>query len=143
MARIFVHTKLLQENKALIAEVKSQAGIIKKNKAAINALAKLIPADDFFVSGSTICASLRVRDLDSFKEKKLVRVLEKIEAIVGGEFTSEMFPEFSNCDYRLRNGNFSVSVYAFLKDSPKGCRKVLVDVKCDVVERKIYKIECL
>ena len=141
--KTFAHTKLLKENKRLVAEVKKGAEIIRANRATINAIARILPGAHIYASGGVIYASDSVRELDSFKEKKLTRILEKLTDVVGGDFVSEDIAENSNRDFRLRYGAFNISVYSYLKDQPKGCRKVLVDVKREVVERKIYQIECL
>ncbi len=91
-------------------------------------------ASPSFGSGaSAIYITLWINGLDSFKDKTLARVLEKMTD-AGMEVTSTDDLNYGSRDFRGRlsdGGKVEVSlgVYAALSDAPKGCRIVEVERK--------------
>lgn len=76
--------------------------------------------------------SIHVNELDGFKDRRLVIILEKLHDVVL-ELKTEDEPEYRKRSYhaRIHNGDYlwtlDVTVNAYLKDAPKRCRIIEVD----------------
>ena len=97
------------------------------------------------VWGDVLRLSLALRDLDSFKDKKLTRLLERF-ADWAAE-TNDSTYDAPNRDfyftYRHPRGlTFRVAIYAYVKSDSPLCRVVVTGTRSRVVEEEIREIVC-
>lgn len=92
--------------------------------------------------------SVRVHDLDSFKDKRLARVL-KAAISDNAKMSSKDDAAFGARDYKFvigpEFGGIAISIHAGLAapdDAGKLCRRVLVDVKKREYVEKVYELVC-
>lgn len=78
-------------------------------------------------------------DLESFKDPKLVAVLEYV-AVFTTNMNSTDWPDYLNRDYRFISDTIDVKVSAYVKSDSPTCRKVLVGTELQTVEK--FKIVC-
>jgi hypothetical protein len=147
MSKQLPYTKLIEVNKLLIERLRNQVNVIRANRKTISAIAKelnklgkceVFPES----SGNKIHFSASTRNLDGFKGRKLMHVLEKVSNLAGADFSSTDYPEYGNRDFYVRGPLFVVSLSCYLKDSPKNCQKVLVRVDREITEKPVYELRC-
>ena len=99
--------------------------------------------------GNIVMISLSLYDLDSFKDKKLTKVLEKF--LDWETTTSDYTYNLPNKDIRFdksfndpKAGKFeiSVAVYAYVKSDSPLCRIVVTGVTEEVVRKETKQIVC-
>lgn len=94
---------------------------------------------------STLRISLSLRDLDSFKDKRLTRLLEKFADWQSS--TQDWTFEQPNRDFMFTHQTtfgirIKVSIYAYVKSDSPLCRVVVKGVTTRVVEEEIREIVC-
>jgi hypothetical protein len=102
----------------------------------------LVSAD---VWGSILRMSMSLRDLDSFKDKKLTRLLEKFADWDAA--TSDSTYDKPNRDFYFTHKHpsgltFRIAIYAYVKSDSPTCRIVVTGTRQRVVEEEIREIVC-
>lgn len=99
--------------------------------------------------GNTVFISMRIDNLDSFKDKQLTNVLEKF--LEWNATTSEYCHSMPNKDFRFdkkftddKVGEFeiSIAVYAYVKADSPLCRIVVTGVTEEIVRKEVKQIVC-
>ena len=99
--------------------------------------------------GNSVLISVSLYDLDSFKDKKLTKVIEKF--IDWRVTTSEYTHSTPNKDFRFdkkchddKVGDFEISVgiYAYVKSDSPLCRIVTTGFTEEVVRKEVKQIVC-
>ena len=149
------NTKLHNARVNLRDEAKRQialSNMLKANAPELKQIWEMIPPKlrrDVYISAQafdyTVRLSLPMRDLDGFKDKRLVTLLEKF-ADWSAE-TRDYTYDAPNRDYHFERKypqGFSVkfSVYAYVKSDSPTCRIVVKGVTTKVVEEEIREIVC-
>lgn len=153
-----IFSKQVAEAKASAIEAAKRAALkpaLLKNpevKAAFNMLPaplRNVAALSLSTFGNCVMISVSMYDLDSFKDKKLAKVLEKF--IDWKVTTSEYTHSMPNKDFRFdkqchddKVGTFEISVgiYAYVKSDSPLCRIVVTGVTEEVVRKEIKQIVC-
>ena len=88
-------------------------------------------------------ARIRLRDLDSFKDERLVSVLEMLESKGWtGSSHDFAFSEQPNRDYVYDTGNWTLTIDARVKSDSESCRRVKTGETIRTVVDEEWKIEC-
>jgi hypothetical protein len=82
---------------------------------------------------------LQLRDLESFKDAKLMAVLEYV-SVFSDTSTSQDWAQYLNRDFRFKSNTVDVHINAYVKEDSPTCRKVVVGTELQTVEK--YKIVC-
>lgn len=98
---------------------------------------------DFY--DNTVRISVSLRGLDSFKDKKLTRLLEKFADWKAG--STDWAHDIPNRDYWFEEHThfgirIRVAIYAYVKSDSPLCRVVVKGVKTKIVEEEIREIVC-
>jgi hypothetical protein len=121
-------------------------------KAAFNLLPAKVRKDAALALssyGNTVFISLTMYELDSFKDKKLVSILERF--LDWKATTNEYTSGLPNKDFRFdkmcrddKVGDFeiSVAVYAYVKSDSPLCRIVVTGVTEEIVRKETKQIVC-
>lgn len=128
--------------KKLLASADVRRELARIGRAAKSRGAGVI---DVYISawgGPSVTVTVGVSGLDSFKEPRLLRLLERLEERLGVNFASSMDrPSAGHRVYSAErygqikhdpaagetyDGYFSLNVHAFVKEDAAGCRKVVV-----------------
>ena len=83
--------------------------------------------------------NIQLRDLESFKDAKLVAVLEYV-AVFTEHSTSKDWAQYLNRDFTFTSKTIDISISAYVKEDSPTCRKVVVGTELQTVEK--YKIVC-
>lgn len=91
--------------------------------------------------------SLTLRDLNSFKDKTLLSVLEPFATAVWESETSDYTYGTPNRDYKFKmrhheGFNIEVFVWAYVKEDSPLCRIVVTGIKEEVVRTEVKEIVC-
>jgi len=149
------NTRLHRARVSLRDEAKRQiamATVLKTHAAEIKQVWEMIPpklrsgiyiSSDY--SGNTVRLSLPMRDLDGFKDKRLIKLLEKF-ADWDAETKDYTF-DAPNRDFYFDRSypygfNIRVAIYAYVKSDSPTCRIVVKGVTTKVVEEEIREIVC-
>jgi hypothetical protein len=81
----------------------------------------------------------QLRDLESFKDAKLLAVLEYV-SVFTDTATSKDWAEYLNRDFKFTSKTIDISIGAYVKEDSPTCRKVVVGTEQQTIER--YKIVC-
>ena len=97
------------------------------------------------VWNDTLRLSLSLHDLDSFKDRKLTRLLEKFADWEAS--TSDFTYGNPNRDYYFtfkhpRGLTFKVAIYAYVKSDSPTCKVVVRGITQRVIEEEIREIVC-
>ena len=94
---------------------------------------------------NTVYMSFSIRDLDSFKDAKLTRLLEKfldwtaqVSDCTGGNVPNKDFAFTKMVD----GIEISVSIYAYVKSDSPLCRIVVTGVRESIVREEIKELVC-
>jgi hypothetical protein len=152
----FITTKLHNARKSLRADANRYKVLDAKLKSLapeIKAVYEMFPPAhrrnlQMFgdVWNDTLRLSLSLHDLDSFKDRKLTRLLEKFADWEAS--TSDFTYGNPNRDYYFtlqhpRGLTFKVAIYAYVKSDSPNCRIVVRGVTQRVVEEEIREIVCV
>jgi hypothetical protein len=97
------------------------------------------------VWNDTLRLTLSMHDLDSFKDKKLTRLLEKFSNwdATTNDFThAQPNRDFYFTRQHPQGLTFRVAIYAYVKSDSPLCRVVVKGVKQRVIEEEIREIVC-
>ena len=151
----FITSKLHQARKSLrvdAAKYKVLDAKLKSLAPEIKAVYEMFPpahrknvqvsAD---VWGTMLRISLSLHDLDSFKDRKLTRLLEKFADWEAS--TSDCTHGTPNRDFYFtfhhpRGLTFKIAIYAYVKSDSPLCRVVVTGTRSRVVEEEIREIVC-
>ena len=95
--------------------------------------------------GEMLRMSVTINDLDSFKDKKLTRLLEKFSNwdATTNDFThAQPNRDFYFTRQHPQGLTFRVAIYAYVKSDSPLCRVVVKGVKQRVIEEEIREIVC-
>ena len=92
---------------------------------------------DYWANKPTVY--LQLRDLESFKDAKLMAVLEYVSVFSDTE-TSKDWAQYLNRDFRFTSQTVDVHIGAYVKEDSPTCRKVVIGTELQTVEK--YKIVC-
>lgn len=149
------NTKLHNARVNLRDEAKRQialSNMLRANAPELKQIWEMVPPKlrrDVYISAQSfdrmVRLSLPMRELDGFKDKRLVTLLEKF-ADWSAE-TRDYTYDAPNRDYHFERKypqGFSVkfSVYAYVKSDSPTCRIVVKGVTTKVVEEEIREIVC-
>jgi hypothetical protein len=121
-------------------------------KAAFNLLPAKVRKDatlELSTYGNVVFISMVMHDLDSFKDKQLITILERF--LDWNTTTSDFTSGVPNKDFRFdkkfkdeKVGEFeiSVAVYAYVKADSPLCRIVVTGVTEEVVRKEVKQIVC-
>ena len=121
-------------------------------KAAFNLLPAKVRKDatlELSTYGNVVFISMVMHDLDSFKDKQLITILERF--LDWNTTTSDYTSGVPNKDFRFdkkftddKVGEFeiSVAVYAYVKADSPLCRIVVTGVTEEVVRKEVKQIVC-
>lgn len=95
--------------------------------------------------GHAACLSITARNLDGFKDPRLVKLLERF--VHANEMSTSDWAESLNRDFNFEfrlpdNNAVRVCIVAYVRSDSETCRKVLKSVETKVVEEKVYEIVC-
>lgn len=98
------------------------------------------------VWNDTLRLALSLHDLDSFKDKKLTRLLEKFADWEAS--TSDSTYDQPNRDFHFNHKHpsgltFRIAIYAYVKSDSPLCRVVVTGTRSRVVEEEIREIVCV
>ena len=82
---------------------------------------------------------ISMRELDSFKQGRIVDVLKALE-VYGECRTTRDWAESINRDYHYDMPEFTVALHAYVKEDSPTCRKVAVGTATETVVK--YEIQC-
>ncbi len=121
-------------------------------KTAFNLLPAKVRKDatlELSTYGNVVFISMVMHDLDSFKDKQLITILERF--LDWNTTTSDFTSGVPNKDFRFdkkftddKVGEFeiSVAVYAYVKADSPLCRIVVTGVTEEVVRKEVKQIVC-
>ena len=92
---------------------------------------------DYWANKPVVYAQLR--DLESFKDAKLMAVLEYV-SVFSDTSTSKDWAQYLNRDFRFVSKTVDVYINAYVKEDSPTCRKVMIGTELQTVEK--YKIVC-
>lgn len=141
------HTELIKTTLGAIAQLKNEVELIRSRRNKINraigTARRVCKSVSPSIQSGKVYISMEVGGLDGFKDRALLRALEKMEGVTGITFdTAHDYPEYNCRDFSGRNDEFAIMLVARLKDAPKSCRKVIERVEREITERPIYKFVC-
>ncbi len=103
---------------------------------------KLIAPDDrmfLMTDGYLPHVYVNMRNLDSFKDDRLVKVLGYLSETMDDIQTTD-WAQSVNRDFRFNSGTHSVAISAYVREDSPTCRKVLVGTELQTVEK--FEIVC-
>ena len=125
--------------KRALATLKAQ----RKSMSKVLISLEKIGVKDFLISTNVgddkTSLFINMDDLESFKDPKLVAVLEYFSNLAT-EVESKDWPDYLNRDYRFISDTIDVKIGAYVKSDSPTCRKVLVGTELKTVEK--YEIVC-
>ena len=95
-----------------------------------------------YCGNSSITIGIYCCGLESFKDQRLMKLLERIESLSPSKSSSVDYADYLNRDFRFEFDDVLVLVNAYVKSDSGLCRKVLKGVESRVVEQKIYEMVC-
>lgn len=96
-----------------------------------------------FFGVDRVCVIYYIRHLVSFKDSRLVTLLDRIVQLEPTETETSDYPDYLNREYRFTlNDSVRVVVNSYVKSDSPTCRKVLQHVETRVIEHRTYKMEC-
>jgi len=152
----FITTKLHNARKSLRADAAKYKALDAKLRSLapeIKAVYEMFPPAhrrNLQVYGDvwndTLRLSLSLHDLDSFKDRKLTRLLEKFADWEAS--TSDFTYGNPNRDYYFtflhpRGLTFRVAIYAYVKSDSPTCKVVVRGITQRVIEEEIREIVCV
>lgn len=147
LVRAKPHTELIKTTLGAIERLKGEVALIRSKRSKINraigTARRVCKSVSPSIQSGKVYIHMEVGGLDGFKDRALLRALEKMEAATGivfGDATD--YPEYNSRDFYGRNDEFAVTLVARLKDAPKSCRKVIERVEREIIERPVYKFVC-
>jgi hypothetical protein len=150
--KVRAYTELLKSSRDAVERLKAEQAAVMQNRGEIDRIIgiarKVAPAHGYppYLVNSTLYVRGIVSDLSGFKDRRLIKVMEKIEA-AGIEFNdSSDYPEYMERTFRGK-GQFgeimvAITLDARLSDAPKNCRRVQVGVDRSVSETPRYEFVC-
>ena len=126
----------LKKNHKRIDKITSGINLILSGAEEIKGTVHVYPYSDGEVS-----ITVTMRSLPSFKCNVLASVLEYCEALNVGKASTSDMAQYLNRDYRFElEGNWNLSVIAYVKSDSDTCRKIKVGV--ETVEQPKWEIQC-
>jgi hypothetical protein len=142
----------VRETEAQIRYMKERRAILKSSKVR-NFLTKFLQplvyamGEAGHMNVRALCnkpnISIYMYDLDSFKQRELVWVLEYLTAETekfNGEIKSKDYAEAINRDFHFVTDKWEASIVAYVKRDSATCRKVVIGT--EMVEQHKYQIVC-
>jgi len=132
-------------NNSIKRALQSKAILIANRKVIGKLLRSLtsLGVEDYSVSAdpwkNKYAVHIQMRDLESFKDAKLVAVLEYV-AVFTDTATSEDWAKYLNRDFRFKSNTVDIFIGAYVKENSPTCRKVVIGTELQTVEK--YKIVC-
>jgi len=124
-------------------EQKAQLAYAKDDlKVFINIVRPLLDARDVthIISGSDKpVLYINMRNLESFKTGRIVKVLQVMEAF-GASRRTEDWADIVNRDFKYDMGKYDVTLCAYVREDSPTCRKVAVGSEVKTVVT--YEIQC-
>ena len=140
------YAQAIESAMSRIESAKKALTTLKANRKSVGKMLRRlerIEVNDFFVS-TNVCDEkptlfINMHDLESFKDPKLVAVLEYFDSLT--TYTdSKDWADYLNRDYRFFTDAVDVKISAYVKSDSPTCRKVLIGTKVQTVEK--YEIVC-
>lgn len=129
-----------------VARVTDKLNVIKANRKMIGkvmrTIEKLIAPEDrmyLMVDNRLPHVYVNMRNLDSFKDDRLVKVLGYLSETMD-DMKTEDWAQSVNRDFRFKSGTHSVAISAYVREDSPTCRKVLVGTELQTVEK--FEIVC-
>ena len=122
--------------KAILTANRKQLGKLLRTLDRLG-VEDLSVGSDPWANKATVRAQLR--DLESFKDAKLIAVLEYVSVFTDTS-TSKDWAAYLNRDFKFTSKTIDVSIGAYVKEDSPTCRKVVVGTEQQTIER--YKIVC-
>ena len=139
-AEIAAQRKYLAIRAKRVNEIKPQLLSFEKHMRGV--VCKDYQVNSFF-SDDHICVIYYIRHLGSFKDPRLVALLDRIVQLDPAKSETNDFPDYLNREYRFKLDNgMRVVVNSHVKSDSPTCRKVLQHVETRVIEHRTYKMEC-
>ena len=139
-------TSALNNVASRIKLAKQAQGILKANRKQLGKLLRTLDrmgvenlhlSTDAYEKKPALYISMN--NLDSFKDAKLVAVLEYL-GLFSDKLESKDWPDYINRDYKFSSETIDVKVAAYVKSDSPTCRKVLVGTEQQTVEK--FEIVC-
>jgi hypothetical protein len=94
-------------------------------------------------TGRGYSTGISMRDLDGFKDNRLVEMLERIVALDPAKMRSSEYANYNEIDYHFEFDNVSISVFAYVKEDSPTCRKVVTGERYVAGHTEYdFKMEC-
>ena len=129
-----------------VARATNKLNVIKANRKMLGkvmrTIEKLIAPDDrmyLMTDGYLPHVYINMRNLESFKDDRLVKVLGYLSETMDDIETTD-WAQSVNRDFRFKSGTHSVAISAYVREDSPTCRRVLVGTELQTVEK--FEIVC-
>ena len=88
----------------------------------------------------TVVIHATLSNLDSFKDARLLKVLDALEDLYPESVKCEDWATYVERDFVYKYGAFTIQLNAYVRSDSDSCRRVVESVK--LIEQPTYKIVC-